>query len=154
MLTNRESAVGSYDDAVSVERSMKHPGFVLLECRDGRRQLTQQADAERRIPRPFHGFGQSQPRCKRGDHGEAVFVAQSFERPDHGECRMLERPELLDPLAQATLESGISGQGRPESENFPGRSAGVVEHQQTITEPVRVSLCVPRRQMLIPFDCR
>ena len=69
-----------------------------------------------------------------------------IDRPNRWEYRVAKELLALDARAEGPLEPANRGELRTEAQQLERRCARIVGHEEAVTEPVGVPLCVPTSQ--------
>src|SRR6185369_8778204 len=83
---------------------------------------------------------------REGRHEDEVAAVQVLDRTNLRERRMFERVERPDPLAQRVLEAVRTAELGAKTQQLERRRAGVIEHEQSITNGVAEAFGVPAGQ--------
>src|SRR5262249_39357384 len=130
-------------------RPMPQTGALLLEQRQGGRQLPDQGFRKPWTVRLMQDLGQTLTRRVVRNDGQAIVGFESLDGSDPRERRMPEAAEILDPVGQCLIEPGGGRKLGADPEQLERRRAAVVEHEQAVANTVGQALGVPAGERLL-----
>jgi hypothetical protein len=145
---DRQTPFRRDNDALRGEDAVGDACAVLLEQYQRRRQLPDQGCGERGTARLVQDLGQPFPGAEIRDQRQVIVWLEPLDGAHRGERGVPELAEPTYPLAQRSLEPLSLREVGAEAEQLEGRGVAVVEHQQTVAEPVGQPLRIPARQRL------